>query len=465
MQRGLSCRIDSAVRSCLKFATVVPKCVASLSTFDPVTAPAPTIATADLQVGMYVHLDLGWMSHPFALSSFRIADAAQIASIRALGLARVRWSPAKSDAAAGLSRPTLLQAVPAQEAMQQTRAPIPQVPPRQNVDAQRRAASVVERQYAEAARDWRATADLTVRDPAVAGQRMAALSHALVTKMLGARELSIRAVTAAPNEGARHATNVGVLALLMGRLCGLTEPEMQDLGVGALAHDIGKTELPATLHRADPHLTSAEMTRYRDHVALGLGLGERMGLSPGALLVIGQHHEHLDDSGYPQGIGGQRISVPARIVALVNRYDNLCHGSARTLAMTPHEALSLLFVQGQRQYDPALLGAFVRMMGVYPPGSVVQLTDDRYAVVESVCASRPLRPKVQVHETGASFGESPLLDLSQQRTLGVRRALAAEQLPSAVREQLMPLRRAAWFFETSEDDNANAALPFFSTRH
>jgi HD-GYP domain-containing protein (c-di-GMP phosphodiesterase class II) len=428
-----------------------------------VTSATPTIATADLQVGMFVHLDLGWMSHPFALSSFRIADAAQIASIRALGLARVRWSPEQSDAAAAPSRRNPIH--PRQAASRPPTAAAQPAAASHTAAAQRRAASLVERQYAEAARDWRTTADLTVRDPAAAGQRMAALSRALVTKMLGARELSIRAVTAASNEGTRHATNVGVLALLMGRLCGLSETEMQDLGVGALAHDIGKTELPAALHRADPHFTSAEMARWRDHVGLGLALGERMALAPGALLVIGQHHEHLDDSGYPQGIGGQRISVPARMVALVNRYDNLCHGSARTLAMTPHDALSLLFSQGQRQYDPALLSAFVRMMGVYPPGSVVQLTDDRYAVVESVCASRPLRPKVQVHEPGVPQDEAPLIDLSQQRTLGIRRALPAEQLPSAVREQLMPQRRAAWFFEASDDDNDAQLLPQFSMRH
>ncbi len=432
---------------------------------DAVTSAAPTIATAELQVGMFVHLDLGWMSHPFALSSFRIADAAQIASIRALGLARVRWSPEQSDAAAASPRTQPTDTHPRQATTRPPTATAQPAAAPHTAAAQRRAAGLVERQYAEAARDWRATADLTVRDPLSAGQRMAALSQALVSKMLGARELSIRAVTASSNEGTRHATNVGVLALLMGRLCGLSEPEMQDLGVGALAHDIGKTELPAALHRADPHFTAAEMARYRDHVGLGLSLGKRMGLSPGAMLIIGQHHEHLDDSGYPQGIGGQRISVPARMVALVNRYDNLCHGSARTLAMTPHDALSLLFSQGQRQYDPALLSAFVRMMGVYPPGSVVQLTDDRYAVVESVCASRPLRPKVQIHEPGAAHEQVPLLDLSQQRTLGIRRALAAEQLPSAVREQLMPLRRAAWFLEASDDDGDAQSPPFFSTRH
>ncbi len=419
---------------------------------------------------MFVHLDLGWMSHPFALSSFRIADAGQIASIRALGLARVRWSPAQSDSTClphphPATSPNSGNGANAGAAPLMTATTVASVPAANTLAAQRRATSVVERQYAEAAKDWRGAADLATRDPVAAGQRMSALSQALVSKMLDARELSIRSVSAAPSEHASHALNVGVLALLMGRLCGLAPTELHDLGVGALAHDIGKTELPPSLHKADAHFTSADMARYREHVARGVALGQRMGLAPGALLVIGQHHEHMDDSGFPQGIGGQRLSMPARVTALVNRYDNLCHPSLRSLAMTPHEAVALLFQQGQRLYDPALLGAFVRMMGVYPPGSVVQLTDDRYAVVESVSASRPLKPKVQVHDPRRSDDEAVLVDLAQQSVLGIRRALSAEQLPSAVRDQLMPPRRAAWFFESLEDGDDAAPMPSFAPRH
>ncbi len=414
---------------------------------------AATIATADLQIGMFVHLDLGWMSHPFALSSFRIADTGQIATIRSLGLARVRWSPERSDGA--LLAANDASAAETAHAADAGATTAPLTPGA----AQQAAADRVERQYAEAARDWRAATDLLQRDAAGAGQRYAALSRALVTKMLSARELSIRAVSAAPAEDACHALNVSVLALLMGRLCGLTEGELEDLGTGALAHDIGKTELPPALHKADAHFTNAELARWRDHVARGVTLGQRMGLAPGALLVIGQHHEHMDGSGFPLGIDGHRISVPARLTALVNRYDGLCHPSRRTLPMTPHEAVSLLFTQGQRLYDPALLTTFVRMMGVYPPGSVVQLTDDRYAVVESVSASRPLKPKVLVHDSGGA----PALqyfDLAQHAALGIRRALPAAQLPSAVREQLMPARRAAWFFEVvDETDDLEPTLP------
>jgi HD-GYP domain-containing protein (c-di-GMP phosphodiesterase class II) len=419
------------------------------------TAPsAPTIATAELRVGMFVHLDLGWMSHPFALSSFRITDANQIATIRSLGLSTVRWSPEHSDVEVATPQPTGDDKLPAPRRSGDTpiKPPAGQPPQSRNaaseaLAAQRAAVERVQRQYGEASRGWRQSMDLLANDPHAAGQGMAALSQALVTKMLGARELSIRVIAESPGDRAGHAMNVGVIALLMGKQCGLSEAELQDLGVGALAHDVGKVELPHHLHLPDVHFSAADIAAYREHVAHGVAHGKRMGLTPGALLVIAQHHEHCDGSGFPLGLDVNRMSVAARMVALVNRYDNLCHPAPGALALTPHEALSLLFAQGQSRYDAAILSTFVRLMGVYPPGSVVQLTDDRYAVVESVNAARPLKPRVMVHDPRVPRDHALLLDLADDANLGIRRALPAEQLPRPVVEYLAPRARMTWFFE------------------
>ena len=87
------------------------------------------------------------------------------------------------------------------------------------------------------------------------------------------------------------------------------------------------------------------------------------------------------------------MSAAARIVALVNRYDNLCNPPVLAQALTPHEALSLLFAQARSKFDASMLNSFIRMMGVYPAGSVVQLTDERYALVMSVNSTRPLKPQ------------------------------------------------------------------------
>ena len=150
------------------------------------------------------------------------------------------------------------------------------------------------------------------------------------------------------------------------------------------------------------------------------------------------------------------MSPLARVVALVNRYDNLCNPHVIAHALTPHEALSTLFAQSKTKFDTAILGAFIKMMGVYPPGSAVQLTDDRYALVVSVNSSRPLKPRVLVHEHGVPRDEALLLDLEHADGLGIRRSLRPQQLPATTLAYLAPRPRVAYFFEPVRDGDKPA---------
>jgi hypothetical protein len=142
-----------------------------------------------------------------------------------------------------------------------------------------------------------------------------------------------------------------------------------------------------------------------------------------------------------------KMSAGARIVALVNRFDGLCNPLLASKAMTPHEALSLMFAQGRNRFDATMLNAFIRMMGVYPPGSAVQLTDDRYALVVAVNSSRPLKPRVMVHDPKVPREEALVLNLEDQPDLGIRRSVKAQQLPRASMDYLSPRTRIAYFFE------------------
>jgi hypothetical protein len=174
-----------------------------------------------------------------------------------------------------------------------------------------------------------------------------------------------------------------------------------------------------------------------------------MGLTPGATLVIAQHHEHADGTGFPLRLNTDRMTAASRIVALVNRYDNLCNPHVAAKALTPHESLSLLFAQGKSKFDTAILGAFIRMMGVYPAGSTVQLTDDRYAMVVGVNSSRPLKPRVLVHEPKVPRDEALIVDLETTNGLGIRRSIKPMQLPVASLDYLGPRPRVAYFFEAA----------------
>lgn len=412
------------------------------------------IAVDALRVGMFVHLDVGWMSHPFALSSFRISSAEQIAVIRSLGIKRLRWSPEQSALLqASDEAARVIEA--ASRASLQTTGAAATTSRLQRAQAASPASTLAqcEHQFAEATRECRRLTDLAGVSPLAAGDRARALTQALVGKMLGEQELCIRLLTeAAGDRASAHAVNVTVISLLIGRNFGLEASEMQDLGVGALLHDIGKTELPASVRHHEPHFSATQSACYEQHVTHGVALALKMGLSPGASLVIAQHHEHADGSGFPLNLPGDRMASASRIVALVNRYDNLCNPPVPAKAMTPHEALALLFAQGKNKYDATILTAFIKLMGVYPPGSTVQLTDDRYAMVVAVNASRPLKPRVLVHEPAAGRGQARPLDLQQTPNLGIRRSLPPQALPQDALDALAPRQRVAYFFEPTPED-------------
>ena len=404
-----------------------------------------TIAVEDLRVGIFIQLDGGWLSHPFPLSNFRISSADQIATLRGLGLPRVRWVPEKSDPPAPEGGAN--DSAPAGSASSVNAAEVARQQHRQALQAQRDAAQRCERQHAEAATAWRAATDAIGARPQDAGRSTEQLTRAILEKMLMAEEVGIRLVAGGGDRAASHALNVSVISLLIARTLGLSEPELLDLGVGALMHDVGKTEVADRFRHAEEGFSANELSAYRDHVAKGVSLGQRMALSAGALRVLAQHHEQADGSGFPLKLGGERLTVAARVVALVNRYDNLCNPQARTLALTPHEAVSVLFAQGRQRFDAAVLNAFIRMMGVYPAGSLVQLTDDRYAIVMGVNSCRPLKPRVLVHEPKVPRADALVLDLEHNPDLGIRRSLPAAKLPPAAVEYLDPRPRVAYYFE------------------
>jgi len=424
-----------------------------------------TVVIEDLQVGMFVHLDLGWWAHPFALSSFLITSPDQITTIRGLGLQQLRWSPEKSRlpkapvAAAPAAPEAAADTAPAnaQVAAVVVATPPATPAPPDPLAAQQAARQLCEQQYGEAGRAWHEAQCLVPKAPAQARAVTESLTRSLLDKMMVDREMCVRVISDVGGDRVSgHALNVAVIALLMGRVFGFGSDEMLDLGVGALLHDVGKLELPERVRHPDLPLNPRELQAYRDHVGLGVALGQRMGLGEGALAVLAQHHEMADGSGFPARLNLDRMAIGARIVSLVNRYDNLCNPAQLAAALTPHEALSLIFAQSRTKFDATMLNAFIRMMGVYPPGSLVQLTDDRYATVVSCNSSRPLKPRVLVCDTKVPVEEALLLNLDAQADLGIRRSLKATQLPAAVRDYLSPRQRMVYFFEPAAADAAGA---------
>jgi len=415
------------------------------------------VSANDLRIGLFVDLDLGWMAHPFPSSRFKISTARQIEVLKGLGVDRIRFVPAKSDPpdqdetdapnalfdeAAAFKTQAQEAALRAQRLSQE----------RANLRAaQQNSLSVCERRFAESAQQYRNTVALLHSKPAEAAHLSKNLVQSLATEMLQQGDTAIRLLTEVAGDKAfMHPVNVTVLSLLLGRAVGMPEVALVELGLAAFLHDIGKLELPERLRRSEEKFSSAENKAYQAHVAHSVRMAQSMALSDGVIQCIAQHHELADGSGFPDRLKLEAQSQGARVLALVNRYDGLCNPSRPGSSMTPHEALAAIFSQQKTRFDGAVLSAFIRMIGVYPPGSVVQLNDERHALVVSVNAARPLKPKVLVHEPSTPRHEALILDLELAPNASIRRSLKPASLPAAALDYLQPRPRICYFFEPVE---------------
>ncbi|MFH1494274.1 MAG: DUF3391 domain-containing protein [Pseudomonadota bacterium] len=405
-----------------------------------------------LRIGMHIHLDLGWMDHPFPMNSFTLRSQEQIDIVRSLGLERVRFSPDKSDPEALQQHDIASTPEQQPEAEEESPEMATRRLRRDLLSSQWASLQACERQFSEASRSYRQVIEIVHSRPAVSREQSESLIRGFLGEIMGEHEACIRLLSEnAGEKTSLHSINVTVISLLLGKASGLGEQDLLDVGMGALLHDLGKIELPGRLRWSDEQFTALEREIYQEHVAHGVTLGEKMGLSKSALLVIGQHHELADGKGYPQHITDAHMSPLSRIVALVNMYDNLCNPGNPALAITPHEALALIFAQRKSQFHAATLSLFVRMMGVYPPGSVVQLSDERFALVVSVNSCRPLRPRIVIHDANIPREEALVIDLEDEPNLGIRRSLKPLQLPKNAFDYLSPRKRMCYFFERARE--------------
>ncbi len=406
------------------------------------------VALDDLRPGMFVQLDLGWMDHPFRRNRFQIESAEQIATLRGLGLKQVR---VRRD----LSAPdSFLDAIA--ESQADDLAPIGPtsgsalVPPPVLAPASDPADAVTdgtadracEQAHARALQAWSTMARDVVRDPAAGRQGAQSLAQSLIGELLKDEHTTLRLVGEASGSAASlHAIHVSVLSLMLARRLSVPEASLPSLALGALLHDVGKL--------AQSHATGAPAPSSHDHVIQGVRLGMAMGLEAASLRVIAQHHEHADGSGGPKNLKAEAIDLSARIVGVVDRYDRLCNPLDGSPSRTPHEAQALLYAKLRNCHDALVLTGFVKMLGVYPPGSVVELSDGALALVEQAHPTQPLRPILRVYRAAQRRERCERVELSAAADLSIRRSLHPHHLPRTVLDALSPPVRASYFFAPS----------------
>ena len=236
-----------------------------------------------------------------------------------------------------------------------------------------------------------------------------------------------------------HALNVMTLSMILGKAVKLTEVQLADLAMGAVAHDAGKARIPPHLLKAKARAKHEE-DFYRAHVQYGVDMAKESGaFSDNAIAIIRDHHEMLDGSGWPAGTTAP--SLLSRIVSLVNRYDRLCcPESPEKPSLMPAEALAILYAREAKKFAPNLLGLLIKLLGIYPPGTIVQLNDGSLGLVVSP-GKESLRPKVLMYDQDMPKEEAPVIDLAEIDELKIEEALKPSSLPADVLAWLNPRQR------------------------
>ncbi|WP_324779139.1 HD-GYP domain-containing protein [Thiobacillus sedimenti] len=417
------------------------------------------ISVDQLRVGLHIRIE-SWMDHPFLFSSFKIRSEKQVQQLRALGISHVLWDARRSDVpplpppAPGAPPPPPAEPDPEMEAMwAEKRAR------REKLARQREALGRCERQFAAGASAVKSLLRNFFAKPGESMQQAQGLVSDMVDAMLADKDVVLHLVNAkAGDENAYyHALNVTMLALILGKEAQLDAEAMRALGLGTLLHDIGREKIPSQILLNKAPWTKAELSFYQQHVAYGVDMARHLpGLPPAALEVIAMHHELLDGSGYPRGLAGDQIGRLARIAGITNAFDTYCNRPNPADSMTPAEAIAFMFKKEPAKYDPVLLQLFVRSMGVYPPGSVVQLSDGRIGLVMSVNPGRLLHPSLLIHDPDVPKEEALWLDLRESPEVSVAKTLRPAELDRAVLAYLDPRTRISYFTENGLAGNRGA---------
>ncbi len=409
------------------------------------------ISPSQIKIGFFIQLPVNWMKHPFISNKFKVESYEQIAIIQTLDLDFVYFFPDKSSIEPNpepAPDPIDLNHQAAKLKYELEREKNTRI---EQAKDQRRQIQKTEKAFDQSMVQVRNVMAKIGSRPLQAVDEATELINQIAETIINADALVLHLISQSGKEQESiyyHVLNVSVLSMLLAKSLGLSEEQIKLIGIGALFHDMGKLKIPTQILRKTEPLTAPETNLLKLHPKYGVDLLRLTEAFPEAAYpIILQHHEMLDGSGYPAGVKGEEIDELAKIVAVVNEFDNLCHPADPSKARSPHHAMSFLFKSMKGKLGAAQMAQLIKMMGVYPPGTVVMLTDQRVGLVMSVNSSNLLFPNVLVYDPQIPRLEAPVISLEEGK-LGIEKVLKPSALPPAVYEYLNPRAQVSYYVQS-----------------
>lgn len=374
-----------------------------------------------LQPGMYIHdLNCGWMEHNFLRNRFAVKSDEDVTKVRELGVHEiyidttqgldVEEAPTQEEAAHKVDE--VLEAIATDAA-----APIRHDAVRREVERARSLHNEANRIVRDMMGDIRLGKQIQL-------EQIEPLVERIVDSIFRQQDAMLPLARLKDHDEYTFQHSVSVCALMtsFARTLKLPRDIIHEIAVGALLHDVGKAKVPDEILNKPAKLTDAEFLKMKSHVVQSkIILQGTPGISQVALDVAAQHHERFDGTGYPNKLKGDEISLYGQMGAIVDVYDAITSNRVYHKGMAPTEALRKLLEWSKFHFNPTLVQAFIRAVGIYPTGSLVRLESRRLAVVQAQNPENLMQPVVKVIFHSRGYYMTPeAVDLrrSQDRIVG-----------------------------------------------
>jgi HD-GYP domain-containing protein (c-di-GMP phosphodiesterase class II) len=194
---------------------------------------------------------------------------------------------------------------------------------------------------------------------------------------------------------AEHSLNVSILSIGFARYLGFDETKLEDIGMGALLHDIGQVKIDTNLISKKGRLNQNEMAEMCNHPKYAFEiLQSKSGLTPSCIDIAINHHERLQGQGYPRGLTADKLSQNVRLVSIVDVFESLTTPQVYRRSLSVVDAYKILMSGKGTHYDEKMVLKFIEWRGIYPPGSIVEMANGEVGIIIGTNRKFKLKPKV-----------------------------------------------------------------------
>ena len=390
------------------------------------------IPLSQLSTGLTIKLPLSWTQHPFLFNQFEIESQSQIELIKSLNIAYVLLIAGQPKAMSTEQQSTVMPVEKTAEQLAQ-----------EKLASLRKSIRVSQQRFQKNAVECRSAFSKVAAEPEGAYRAAATLVEAMMDHIKETATPHLALVNSS-EEGAitEHGVSIAVLSMMLGNALSCSDSELRDLAMGAIFHDIGKRKVPDVIRRKKNNLSDHEINFLKMHPKFGYDMLTKQDLFPKAVLdIVLHHHEWADGSGYPDGLKVNKLPLTTQIVALANDFEQLLKfGEGRS----PQVALGYLFKNRAGKHAPELISTLVKVLGIYPPGTLVQLSNGQIAKVQ-ITTEVVKQPHVLACDEN---GDRLSLRYLQEEQITITKVIKLEELTAGAIKALDPTADISFYFSS-----------------